>query len=256
MNRSPAAITIVGLSKTFRRGFWGTPVPALRDVELIVLRGETFGLLGVNGAGKSTTFKILAGLIHPSSGQVQVWDRPVHDLDVRRLVGYLPDQPVLYDYLTAEEQLMLCARLGGLSGPALRKRVGALLDLVALTHVRDRRLRSFSKGMLQRVGIAQAMVHDPALLLLDEPMSGLDPVARGEVGAVLLQLKRQGVTLLFSSHLLRDIELLSDRVGILVNGRMKAVGSVPELLGETLSHAEHPHSCFSRYAQDGEGCTV
>jgi ABC-2 type transport system ATP-binding protein len=171
------------------------------------------------------------GLIYPSSGSASLFDFPVGSLQALEHVGYLPDQPNFYDDLTADESLAFCAELGGVPRRQIRARVDALLGLAGLTDARHRRLRNFSKGMLQRMGIAQALIHNPPLLILDEPMSGLDPIGRMDVRKLLFKLKHEGKTIVFSSHLLQDVETLCDRVGILVRGRMTKMGRLSDLIG-------------------------
>jgi len=195
------------LRKVFRVGFWGCRMTALEGLDLEVQRGETFGFLGPNGAGKTTTLKILMGLIHPSNGTGWILDRPIGDVGVKHQIGFLPESPYFYDYLTGEEFLRFYGQLFGLHGTALTDRIKYLLELVALPHVRTLQLRKFSKGMLQRIGIAQALINDPHLVVLDEPMSGLDPVGRKEVRDLILRLKEEGKTIFFSSHILHDTEL-------------------------------------------------
>lgn len=219
------------LRKAFKVGFWGRPMIALEHLDLEVRRGEVFGFLGPNGAGKTTTLKILMGLIYPTSGNAWVLDRPIGDVDVKHQIGFLPESPYFYDYLTGEEFLRFYGQLFGLHGNALIARIEHLLQLVGLPHVRTLQLRKFSKGMLQRIGIAQALINDPHLVVLDEPMSGLDPVGRKEVRDLILRLKEEGKTIFFSSHILHDAELLCDRVSILVKGRIVAMGSVKDLVG-------------------------
>ncbi|MDH5668760.1 MAG: ABC transporter ATP-binding protein, partial [Nitrospira sp.] len=231
MSSAAWALRIQGLRKTFSVGWWGPPVVALDGLDLAVAPGEVIGLLGPNGAGKSTTFRLLAGLIRPTAGEAWVFDRPIGDPEARRAMGYVPDQPALYDYLTAEESLMLSGQLTGVPPWRLRERVEELLGVVGLQDVRHRRVRTFSKGMLQRVGMAQALVHEPACVLLDEPMSGLDPIGRADMQALLWDLKRRGTTMLVSSHLLHDIAGLCDRVGVVVRGRLVVIGSVQDVFG-------------------------
>jgi ABC-2 type transport system ATP-binding protein len=228
---SEPAVHIDHLRKVFRVGFWGRRVTAVDDLSLTVHRGEVFGFLGPNGAGKTTTLKILMGLIYPSSGTAWIMDRPIGDVTVKHQIGFLPESPYFYDYLTGEEFLRFYGQLFGLHGAALDSRINYLLNLVGLPHVRALQLRKFSKGMLQRIGIAQALINDPHLVVLDEPMSGLDPVGRKEVRDLILRLKEEGKTIFFSSHILHDAELLCDRVSILVKGRIVAMGSVKDLVG-------------------------
>jgi ABC-2 type transport system ATP-binding protein len=220
------------LSKTFKVGFWGRRVAALDRLDLEVLRGEVFGFLGPNGAGKTTTIKILMGLIYATSGTAWIFDRPIGDKESKSRVGFLPESPYFYDYLTGGEFLRFYGHLFGLQGVMLSKRVDELLEIVGMSHARDLQLRKFSKGMLQRVGIAQALINDPELVVLDEPMSGLDPVGRKEIRDLILRLKESGKTIFFSSHILHDAELLCDRVAIILKGRMVACGRVNDLVGK------------------------
>lgn len=221
-----------GLTKTFKVGFWGRHVTVLEELSLSVQRGEVFGFLGPNGAGKTTTIKILMGLIYPTGGHATVFGRPVGDSRAKTRVGFLPESPYFYDYLTAAEFLQFYGHLFSLRGASLENRVTELLDLVGMSHARNMQLRKFSKGMLQRVGIAQALINDPELIVLDEPMSGLDPVGRKEIRDLILRLKERGKTIFFSSHILHDAELLCDRVAIILKGRMVACGHVSELVGQ------------------------
>ena len=219
------------LTKDYAVGFWRKrPHRALDRLTLDVEPGEVFGFLGPNGSGKTTTLKLLMELVYPSSGRAEILGRPVGDVSVKRRIGYLPENPYFYDYLTAEELLTYFARLFGLSGDDRRARVSGLLDEVGIGGERRLQLRKFSKGMLQRVGIAQALLNDPELVLLDEPMSGLDPLGRRDVRALILRLRDQGKTVFFSSHVLSDAEALCSRVAILVRGRLVANGRLDELL--------------------------
>ncbi|WP_447979515.1 ABC transporter ATP-binding protein [Candidatus Nitrospira bockiana] len=220
-----------GLRKTFKVGFWGRSVTALQQLDLEVRRGEVFGFLGPNGAGKTTTLKILMGLIYPTAGKAWLFDREIGDTTVKHQIGFLPESPYFYDYLTAIEFLRFYGQLFEIKEPRLGARIEELLVLVGLSHARHLPLRKFSKGMLQRIGIAQALINDPQLVVLDEPMSGLDPVGRKEVRDLILKLKESGKTIFFSSHILHDAELLCDRVGILLGGRLVATGRVNDLVG-------------------------
>ncbi|MEW6542996.1 MAG: ABC transporter ATP-binding protein [Nitrospirota bacterium] len=224
------AIVIEGLTKIFQPGWPGRPpVTALAGLSLSVRRGEIYGFLGPNGAGKTTTLKILMGLMRATSGMAEVLGRPAGDVPVRQQIGFLPESPYFYDYLTAEEFLTFYGRLAGLGGAGLSRRVSELLDLVGLTEARSRQLRKFSKGMLQRIGLAQALIHDPELVILDEPMSGLDPIGRKQIRDLILGLREQGKTVFFSTHIIPDVEIMCDRVGIVVKGRLIASGRVEEL---------------------------
>jgi ABC-2 type transport system ATP-binding protein len=224
------------LSKVFRVGFWGKRVTAVDGLNLEVRRGEVFGFLGPNGAGKTTTLKMLMGLIYPTNGQAQLFGRDLGDPQSKARMGFLPESPYFYDYLTSREFLGFYGHLFGLWGAVLDKRVDELLELVGMTHARDLQLRKFSKGMLQRVGVAQALINDPELVVLDEPMSGLDPIGRKEVRDLILRLKESGKTVLFSSHILHDAEVLCDRVAMILKGRLVACGKVTDLLDQGASH--------------------
>jgi ABC-2 type transport system ATP-binding protein len=229
-------VQVENLRKVFRIGFWGRRVTAVDGLSLEVRRGEVFGFLGPNGAGKTTTLKILMGLIYPSSGVAALLGRPIGDPVAKANVGFLPEAPYFYDYLTGREFLRFYGHLFGLWGGALEKRVDELLEIVGMTHARDLQLRKFSKGMLQRVGIAQALINDPELIVLDEPMSGLDPIGRKEVRDLILRLKESGKTVMFSSHILHDAEMLCDRVAMIMKGRLVACGPVSELIAQGTTH--------------------
>ncbi len=203
---------------------------AVEDLELEVRPGEIFGLLGPNGAGKTTTFKLLLALLRPDRGEVRLFDRPPSDPSVRARLGYLPENPYFYDYLTAEEFLDFYARLQGIPAARRRDRVRETLRKVGLEGCEGKALRKFSKGMVQRLGLAQAIQHDPELLILDEPMSGLDPIGRREVRDLILSLRAAGRTVLFSSHILQDAEMLCDRIAILDKGRLRSVGRLDEMV--------------------------
>src|SRR5438034_2606553 len=220
-----------GLTKEFRLGLGRQRVVALDRLNLEVHQGEIFGFLGHNGAGKTSTIKLLLGLLAPTAGQAWILDRPIEDVTIKQQVGFLPEAPYFYEYLTAEEFLTFYGQLFGLGGAPLTKKVEELLEMVALTDARRLQLRKFSKGMLQRIGLAQALINDPALVVLDEPMSGLDPIGRRDVRDIILGLKEEGKTVFFSTHILPDVEMICDRVGILVKGRLRAVGTVHELVG-------------------------
>ncbi|HEY9898720.1 MAG TPA: ABC transporter ATP-binding protein [Pantanalinema sp.] len=210
---------------------------ALDGVTLQVKEGETFGLLGPNGAGKTTLQKILLGLVRPSSGKAAVLGASPDDTKVRVKVGYLPENPYFYTYLTGREFVEFCGGLFGLSGKVLHNRATELLDRVGMAYAENTQLRKYSKGMLQRVGVAQALVNDPEIVFLDEPMSGLDPVGRREMRDIILDLKREGKTVFFNSHILSDVEALCDRVGILNAGRLVVCGNVRDLTA-TSGHLE------------------
>jgi ABC-2 type transport system ATP-binding protein len=224
------AIRTESLTKDFSIGFWRPrPYRALDGLNLEVGKGETFGFLGPNGAGKTTTLKLLMQLIYPTSGRAEILERPVGDVDVKRRIGYLPESPYFYDYLSAEELLDYFARLFGYDAVERRRRVSALLDQVGIAGERRLPLRKFSKGMVQRVGIAQALINDPEVVFLDEPMSGLDPLGRRDVRNLILSLRDRGTTVFFSSHVLSDAEALCSRVAVLANGTLVANGRISDL---------------------------
>jgi ABC-2 type transport system ATP-binding protein len=219
-----------GLQKTFRRGFFRIKTAALRGISFSVEPGEIFGFLGPNGAGKTTTIKILMGLIFASEGSARVFGLPVGDRDAKRKIGYLPENPYFYDYLSSLELLDMVGRVHGLPSSVRRRRAHDLVERIGLRYAQHRPLRSFSKGMLQRVGLAQALMGDPELVVLDEPMSGLDPLGRKEVRDLVLELRRAGKTVFFSTHILSDATMLCDRVGIVVEGQLRDVGPLGQLL--------------------------
>ena len=221
------AIEITGLSKEYAVGFWKKQRrPALKSLHLSVEAGETFGFLGPNGAGKTTTLKLLMGIIFPTAGSATILGKDAADPEIKRRIGFLPEQPYFYDYLSAPELLDYYARLSGVSAAMRKQRIGELLQQVGLSDVGNKQLRKFSKGMLQRVGIAQAIIHDPEVVFLDEPMSGLDPVGRHEVRELIQGLKDAGKTVFFSTHILSDAEALCDRVAVIHKGELRGVGVV------------------------------
>jgi ABC-2 type transport system ATP-binding protein len=237
--KSMAALEIQGLSKTYTVGFLRKkPKPALLPLHLSIEEGETFGFLGPNGAGKTTTLKLLMGIIFPTSGTAQILGRHFLDPEVRKLVGFLPEQPYFYDYLSAPELLDYYAQLSGVSAGERRKRIPALLERVGLSDVGKKQLRKFSKGMLQRIGLAQAIIHDPQIVFLDEPMSGLDPIGRREIRELIQGLKDEGKTVFFSTHILSDAEALCDRVAVIHKGELRSVGVVEELISKTADKFE------------------
>jgi ABC-2 type transport system ATP-binding protein len=225
-----SAITLDALTKDYAVGFWRTrPYRALDSLTLDVEAGEVFGFLGPNGAGKTTTLKLLMQLIFPTSGRAEILGRPAGDTATRRRIGYLPENPYFYDYLTAEELLSYFAQIFGYRGADRARRVAAMLDRVGVGAERRLQLRKFSKGMVQRVGIAQALINDPEVVFLDEPMSGLDPLGRRDVRRLILELRDQGRTVFFSSHILADAEMLCSRVAILAAGRLAAAGRISDI---------------------------
>ncbi len=231
-----SALVTHDLTKDYAVGFWRKrPYRALDRLTLDVEAGEVFGFLGPNGAGKTTTLKLLMGLVFPTSGRAELLGRPIGDLAAKRRIGYLPEQPYFYDHLTAEELLGYFAALFGYNAAERRAKVGKLLDEVGIGAERRLQLRKFSKGMLQRVGIAQALINDPELVVFDEPMSGLDPLGRRDVRSLILRLRDRGCTVFFSSHVLSDAEALCSRVAILAKGRLVTTGRLNEMLAFQIS---------------------
>jgi ABC-2 type transport system ATP-binding protein len=226
------AIEIAGLTKEYPFGFLNLKKKkSLEDLSMQVETGEVFGFLGPNGAGKSTTIKLLMRLIFPTAGTARILGKSINDISMHRDIGYLPEQPYFYDYLTAPELLDYFARFHGLRATDRQERVQNMLKRVGLDTAKKIQLRKYSKGMLQRVGLAQAILHDPQVVVLDEPMSGLDPLGRREVRDIILELKKDGRTVLFSTHILSDAEMLCDRVGVIVGGKLRGVGAPENLVG-------------------------
>jgi len=213
-------------------------VEAVKGLSFSVHAGEIFGLLGPNGSGKTTTIKMMMGLIFPSAGRIDLFGEAVPNVAVKRRVGYLPENPTFYDYLRADEFLELSARLCGVDKKTRRERIPRLLERVGLTEALNRPLRKFSKGMLQRIGLAQALIHDPDLVVLDEPLSGLDPLGRKQVRDLIAELRDQGKTVLFSSHILSDVQMICDRVGIVVRGQLRDIGKLDELLSARVTETD------------------
>src|SRR5205814_8153230 len=225
-----AALSTFELTKDYTIGFWrNRTYRALDRLTLDIAPGEVFGFLGPNGAGKTTTLKLLMQLVYPTAGRAEILGRPLGDLSVKRRIGYLPENPYFYDYLTAEELLAYFAALFGYPRSECRSRAARLLDEVGIAGERRLQLRKFSKGMLQRVGIAQALINDPELVIFGEPMSGLDPLGRRDVHALILRLRDRGCTVFFSSHVLSDAEALCSKVAILAKGRLVAGGRLTDL---------------------------
>src|SRR5438046_2605331 len=228
------AIEILGLEKTYSVGFWRKkPKRALRPLHLKVEEGEIFGFLGPNGAGKTTTLKLLMGLVFPTAGSARILGMEIDDPRMKAQIGFLPEQPYFYDYLTARELLEYYGQLSGMPANGLGAKIEAMLARVGLPDAANTQLRKFSKGMLQRVGIAQAILHDPKVVFLDEPMSGLDPLGRREIRELLQELKDQGKTVFFSTHILSDAEALCDRVAVIYKGERRVVGAVEDLQSKT-----------------------
>lgn len=233
------ALEITNLTKDYNVGFWRKrPVRALNDLNLQVGLGESFGFLGPNGAGKTTTLKILMRLIYPTTGEAKILGCPLDDMQMRSRIGYLPEQPYFYDYLTARELLVYCAKIFGLNKAEALQRTDELLKRVGLWEAADKQLRKYSKGMLQRAGLAQALINDPDVLFLDEPMSGLDPLGRREVRDLIASLRAQGKTVFFSSHVLSDVEALCDRVAIMNKGCLIESGRLSDILKSRTNELE------------------
>jgi ABC-2 type transport system ATP-binding protein len=229
-----AVVETYELRKSYRTGFWlNQQVNSLKNCTLKVFEGETFGLLGPNGAGKTTLLKTLLGIARPSGGRGLLLGKPLGDRAVKQQIGYLPENPYFYDYLTGWEILKFTAGLFQIPRSVQRQRIPELLDMVGLAKATAKRkqLRHYSKGMLQRIGLAQALVNDPDLVFLDEPMSGLDPLGRYQIREIILSLKERGKTIFFNSHILSDVELICDRIAILAEGELICIGSLQELLG-------------------------
>jgi ABC-2 type transport system ATP-binding protein len=233
------AIEILGLEKLYRIGFWHKTLKrALSPLNLTVEEGEIFGFLGPNGAGKTTTLKLLMGLVFPTSGTARILGMDLDDRRMKAQIGFLPERPYFYDHLTARELLHYYGQLSGVPAKQRGRRVDEVLRLVGVPEAGNLQLRKFSKGMLQRVGIAQAILHDPRIVFFDEPMSGLDPMGRREVRDLMEQLKSQGKTVFFSTHILSDAEALCDRVAIMHLGQLRRVGAVAELISSVQSKVE------------------
>lgn len=229
----------MGLTKHYPLAWKRKVLVALDHLDLQVRSGEVFGLLGPNGSGKSTTLKLLLGLVVPTEGESRVFGLPPDSLEARQRVGFLPENPYFYAFLNGDETLRFYGKLCGVSGPKLEKRIDELIDLVGLQNGRERPLRSYSKGMLQRIGLAQALIHDPDLLFLDEPTAGVDPLGSAQIRDLILQLKKMGKTVVFSSHLLEQVQEVADRVAIFSLGKKVLEGSLESLLAESQSTQVH-----------------
>src|SRR4051812_45642568 len=238
MSLADTVLSVEKLEKTFVKPFTGKKVEAVRGISFEVRRGYIFGFLGPNGAGKTTTIKMLTGLIFPTGGTATILGQAVPSPEAMGSVGFLPENPYVYPYLTPREFVSMCGRLNGMSGRTLAERTERVIDRVGITYAMDRRVGALSKGMLQRRGFAAAIVHSPELLILDEPMSGLDPVGRKEVRDLILEEAREGRTVFFSSHILSDVELLCDHVCILRKGEVVAGGAMKDLLGSSSRRSE------------------
>ena len=231
-------VRTVGLRKVYRADFWKRSVVGLEGLDLEVRRGEVFGIVGPNGAGKTTTIKILTGLQRATSGEAFILGHPVEEPETRKRMGFLPERPYFYEHLSARELLDFYGRLFDLPTRPRRERISSLLERVGLTRFADVPLRKYSKGMVQRVGLCQAILHQPDLVILDEPMSGLDPLGRALVRDLVLEERERGATVCFSSHILSDVQALSDRVAIIVRGQLRGVGSVASLIGDRVRYVE------------------
>ncbi|MCH7707619.1 MAG: ABC transporter ATP-binding protein [Myxococcales bacterium] len=238
MDASNAIVRVENLVKDFRPGFGLRRKRVLHGISFDVQEGEIFGFVGPNGAGKTTTLKILMGLIRADEGRASILGSDVGETAFRRHVGYLPENPYFYDYLTGRELLHFYARLSGVTAGRRTGRVDLLLRMVGLSHASDARLRTYSKGMLQRVGIAQALVHDPKVIFLDEPMSSLDPIGRKEVRDLILRLRNEGKTVFMSTHILPDVEMTCDRVAIIVNGRIRHESAIDQIFADSEREAD------------------
>lgn len=226
----PTVLNVESLAKTYAIGFFRKKIKAIVDVNVEVRQGEIFGLLGPNGAGKTTTLKIIMGLVRPSSGSVELLGQPIDDQGAKSRIGYLPENPYFYDYLSGRELLAFVGHLFGLPRATINERSERLLNEVDMGHAADLALRRYSKGMMQRIGIAQALMNDPDLVILDEPLTGLDPLGRKHLRDLIADLRRRGKTVIISSHILADVELLADRVAILVKGRTVDTGPLHQLV--------------------------
>lgn len=230
MMGSPPIVEVKDLHKVYRVGIRRKKFVGVKGVSFEVYPGEIFGIVGPNGAGKTSTIKILTGLMKPTSGYARMFGEPVDDIESRRRLGYLPEGPYFYEHLKAPELLRYYGQLHGLDSATMDKRIPELIARVGLSHATDRPLKKFSKGMRQRAGLAQALINNPELVILDEPQSGLDPVGRKEVRDLIFELKQQGKTVIFSSHILPDVEAVCDRVALFHKGEIKEIGSLDELM--------------------------
>jgi len=235
-------LSVRDLRKTFDPGLFEAKIEVLKGLSFDVMRGEIFGFLGPNGAGKTTTIKAITEIIYPDSGEITVCGRPLTDLEAKRRIGFMTESPYVYRHLTGREFLRFCAELLGLPREGLNLRISGVLKEVGMTASGDRTMGTYSKGMLQRVALAQALLGEPELLILDEPMSGLDPVGRRDVRDIILRQAASGVTVFFSSHIIPDVETLCDRVAIVVGGTVRAIGAVRDLLS---GEAERCEATFS-----------
>jgi len=231
-------LRVENLHKSFKVGFIPKKKKILKGISLEVKEGEIFGYLGPNGAGKTTTLKCILGLIFPEKGNIKIFNQPHLSLKAKEKVGYLPENPYFYDYLTATEFLQFYCQLSLLKKKEKEEKIPQLLRLVGLEESADLQLRKFSRGMLQRIGLAQALIHDPSLIFLDEPLGGLDPLGRKEIRDIIVRLKEEGKTVFLCSHILQDIEMICDQVAIIVNGQIVNQGSLQDLISEKILFTE------------------
>ncbi len=231
-------IVTENLTKVYHSGFRAHTIRAIENLNPKVESQEIFGFLGPNGAGKTTTIKVLVGLTKPDQGRALVLGKPSRDVNIKKRIGFLPESPYFYEYLNPMEYLKLCAQLSGVEHTIQTQQIKKLINLVRLERFIKMPMRGFSRGMLQRVGIAQALIHNPDLVILDEPMGGLDPIGRREFRDIIIRLKEQGKTIFFSTHILADVELICDRVGIILNGRLINTGRLDEILGSEIEMFE------------------
>jgi len=243
------AIDIANLSKRYISNFGLKRILALDNLILQIFKGEIFGFLGPNGAGKTTALKLIIGLIFPTKGSIKIFDKSIWDFNIKKEVGFLPENPYFYEYLTGEELLNFYGQLFSIPKNKLREKVEELLNFFGLLKFRRLPLRKYSKGMLQKLGLAQALINSPQLLILDEPMSGLDPLGRKEIRDIILKLKEEGKTIFFSTHILQDVEMICDRVGILNRGKLVEVGELEEMLNAETHSVE---ICFRKLSFNGK----
>ncbi|MDY6863776.1 MAG: ABC transporter ATP-binding protein [Thermodesulfobacteriota bacterium] len=242
------AIEISNLSKRYISSFGLKKILALDNLNLKIFKGEIFGFLGPNGAGKTTTLKLILGLIFPTTGSIKIFNRDIRDFKVKKDIGFLPENPYFYEYLTGEEFLNFYGRLFNISKKELREKTKEFFINFGLMRFRKLPLRKYSKGMLQKIGLAQALINEPQLIILDEPMSGLDPLGRKEIRDIILKLKEEGKTVFFSTHILQDVEMICDRVGILNRGRLVEAGKLEEMLTTKIHSIE---ICFRKVSGNG-----
>jgi ABC-2 type transport system ATP-binding protein len=232
------ALEIKGLHKSFKSNFMIKQYHILKGIDVSVEKGEIYGFLGPNGAGKTTTMKCILGIIFPDSGDISIFGEPADRAESRKNVGFLPEHPYFYDYLTPRELLMFTGRLFNIPKAKIREKSAELIELVGLTKKKDIKLRKFSKGMIQRIGLAQALIHDPDFIILDEPFSGLDPIGRKELRDIIFGLREAGKTVFFSSHILQDMEMMVDHVGIILDGEIKKEGKLSDLISHSVQYYE------------------